>query len=70
MNLLCQSAPLSTESKIQSGTVADWRQAELAKWRPYAGAAPTGQAIAATKTPRARWLSYSLHPHLLASPVR
>ena len=70
MNLPYQSAPLSTESKIQSGTVADWRQAELAKWRPYAGAAPTGQAVAAMKTPHAHWLAYSLHPRLLASPVR
>jgi hypothetical protein len=50
--------------------VADRRLAERAKWRPYAGAAPTGQAVAATKTPRAREIAYLSRPRpLLASPV-
>ena len=54
MNLLCQSAPLSTETKVHFGTVADRRQAELTKWKQYAGAAPTGQAVTATNMPRTR----------------
>jgi len=42
--------------------VADRRLATRAKWPPYAGVGPAGQAIADTTTPRACWLAYLLHP--------
>ena len=42
--------------------VSDRRLAECAKWRPYAGVGPAGQAIADTTTPRACWLAYLLCP--------
>jgi len=47
--------------------VADRRLAARAKWRPYAGAAPARQAVAATKTPRAPPLAYLLRRARLAS---
>jgi len=40
--------------------MADRAQAARAKWRPYAGVGPAGQAIADTTTPRACWLAYLL----------
>ena len=40
--------------------VADRRLAEHAKWRPYVGVGPVGQAIADTTMPRACWLAYLL----------
>ena len=49
--------------------MADRAQVERARWRPYIDVAPVGQAIAATTTPRARWLAYLLRPCLLASSV-
>jgi hypothetical protein len=45
------------------------RQAAAAKWWPYAVTAPTGQAIAATKTPRAPQLAYLFRPRPFASSV-
>ena len=39
-------------ASVQAG-MADRRQAERAKWWPYAGAAPACQVVAATTTPRA-----------------
>ena len=36
MNLLCQSAPMNTESEIQTGTVADQPEAAVATWPPCA----------------------------------
>ena len=50
--------------------MADRRLAARAKWRPYAGAAPARQAVAATKTPRAPQLAYLLCRARLASSVR
>ena len=49
--------------------VADRHLAERAKWKPYAGAAPTGQAVAATRMPRAHQLAYLLRRARLASSV-
>jgi len=49
--------------------MADRAQAALAKWRPYAGVAPAGQAIAATTMPRAHPLAYLLRRARLASSV-
>ena len=40
--------------------VADRRLAEGAKWRPYVGVGPAGQAIVDTMMPRACWLAYLL----------
>ena len=44
-------------------------QAELAKWQPYADAAPAHQAVAATMTPHTRWLAYLLRRVHFASLV-
>ena len=49
--------------------MADRAQAVRAKWWPYAGVAPIGQAIAATTMPRAHSLTYLLHRARLASSV-
>ena len=49
--------------------MADRAQAARAKWRPYAGVAPVGQAIAAMTTPRAPQLAYLLRRARLASSV-
>jgi len=38
--------------------MADRAQATRAKWRPYAGVGPAGQAIVDTTTPRACWPAY------------
>ena len=50
--------------------MADRAQAARAKWWPYAGVGPVGQAIADTTTPRAPQLAYLLRHARLASSVR
>jgi len=55
--------------------MADRAQAARAKWWPYAGVGPAGQAIADTTTPRACWLAYLLRlrrvsPRLFARTER
>ena len=52
-----------------SGRVADRRQAQCAKWSPYAVAAPAGQTVAATTSPRAPQLAYLVRPRSFASSV-
>jgi len=49
--------------------VADRRLAKRTKWKLYIGAAPTGQGIAAMKTPRAHQLAYLFRPRPLGSSV-
>ena len=58
----------ATVFRVQA-VVADRRLAERAKWKPYAGAAPTGQAIAAMRMPCAHQLAYLLRRARLASSV-
>ena len=65
----CQSVEWGSDGVRVQVDRADRRQAELDKWRPYARAAPTGQAVVATKMPRAHWLAYLLRRVQFASPV-
>ena len=65
----CQSVEWGSDGVRVQVDRADRRQAELDKWRSYAGAAPIGQAVIAMKMPRARWLAYLLRPCLLALSV-
>ena len=51
------------------GQAGRQRQTAMAKWRLYAGAAHTSQAIATMMTPRARWLDYLLRRVHFASLV-